>query len=76
MTAICPNSQSVAIYLPSVIMYLSKLLNLVHDKEFIQKYCVNISEAFHVPIKYENSNTTAKVSVFYTAHIKHAMQAS
>ena len=38
--------------------------NLVHDKEFIWKYSVNFLETFHVPVKYENSNTTAKVSVF------------
>ena len=38
--------------------------NLGHAKEFIWKYCVNFSETFHVPVKYENSNTTAKVSVF------------
>ena len=49
--------------------------NLGH-KKIVWKYCVKISETFHVPVKYENSNTTAKVSVFYTAHIKHAMQAS
>ena len=50
--------------------------NLGNAKEFIWQHCVKISETFHVPVKYENSNTTAKVSVFYTAHIKHAMQAS
>ena len=38
--------------------------NLGHAKEFIWKYCVKISETFRVPVKYENSNTTAKVSVF------------
>ena len=35
-----------------------------------------ISETFHVPVKYENSNTTAKVSVFTQHTSKHAMQAS
>ena len=50
--------------------------NLGNSIKFIWNNCVKISETFHVPVKYENSNTTAKVSVFYTAHIKHAMQAS
>ena len=50
--------------------------NLGHAIIFLWKYCVKISETFHIPVKYENSNTTEKVSVFYTAHIKHAMQAS
>jgi hypothetical protein len=27
-------------------------------------FCPNFSEFLHVPVKYENSNTTAKVSVF------------
>ena len=38
--------------------------NLGKDEEFIWQHCVKISETFDVPVKYENSNTTAKVSVF------------
>ena len=50
--------------------------NLGHAIKFIWKYCVKISETFHIPVKYENSNTTAKVSVFTQHTLKHAMQAS
>jgi len=50
--------------------------NLGHAIKFIWKHCVKISETFHVPVKYENSNTTAKVSVFTQHSSKHAMQAS
>ena len=34
--------------------------------------CVKISETFHVPVNYENSNTTEKVSVFtqHTSNMK------
>ena len=38
--------------------------NLGHDKEFNWKYYAIISETFHIPVKYEKSNTTGKVSIF------------
>ena len=50
--------------------------NLGNSIKFIWKYCVKISGTFHVPVKYENSNTTAKAYVFTQHTSKHAMQAS
>lgn len=44
--------------------YSKKIQNLGQAKEFIWQYCVKNSETFHVPEKYEKSNTTKKVSVF------------